>query len=196
MKRFMILAAAGAIASGAALSQGSSSTTSSGSSSQPSTAAAGASSSTVSKSDTKLITDLAQANMAEVQVGKMAMEKSQSDQVKQFAQKMVDDHGSALSELKAMAQSKGVKMPDDVGAEHKATETALKPLSGNTFDAQFMKRVGVEDHERTVKLLQKVQQEAQDPELKAMAGRMLPTVEHHLKMAQQTKASVDSNAKK
>jgi putative membrane protein len=148
----------------------------------------------MSKADAKMLSDLAEANIAEIQTGKLALEKGKNEQARSFAQKMIDEHTAALKELQTLAQSKGVKLPEDTDLHHKAIATALKPLNGDTFDSQYVKRVGVDDHERTVALLQKVQKGAQDPELKAMAGKMLPTVQQHLQMAQ--KLSTATAAKK
>ena len=64
----------------------------------------------------------------------------------------------------------------------KTKATALKALSGNLFDKEYAKRAGVGDHESTVKLLQKIQKDGKDSDLKALADKMLPTVEHHLDM--------------
>lgn len=137
------------------------------------------------RSDRKMLQDLAQGNMAEVDAGKMALEKSQNAEVKRFAQQMVDDHGKALGEIQALATAKNVMLPDGPGAMAKTKATALKALSGNLFDKEYAKRAGVGDHESTVKLLQKIQKDGKDSDLKALAGKMLPTVEHHLEMAKQ-----------
>jgi putative membrane protein len=137
------------------------------------------------RSDRKMLQDLAQGNMAEVDAGKMALEKSQNAEVKKFAQQMVDDHGSALAEVQALARAKNVTLPDGAGAMAKTKATALKALSGNLFDKEYAKRAGVGDHESTVKLLQKIQKDGKDADLKALAGKMLPTVEHHLQMAKE-----------
>ncbi|MDB5930484.1 MAG: hypothetical protein JWR60_2191 [Polaromonas sp.] len=147
---------------------------------------AGGKASMVSRDDSKMMADLTHANFAEIETGKMALEKSQNDQVKKFAQQMIDDHTAALKEMQTLAQSKGVTLPDGTDLQHKTMATALKAMTGDTFDAQYMKRVGVNDHQRTVQLLQKAQKNAKDPELKAMATKMLPTVQHHLQMAQQS----------
>ena len=146
----------------------------------------------VSRDDSKMMTDLAHANIAEIETGKMALEKSQNDAVKKFAQHMVDDHTAALGELQTLAQAKGVKLPEGTDMKHKAMAAALKVMSGNSFDNQYMKRAGVTDHQQTVALLQKTQKNAQDPELRAMATKMLPTVEAHLKMAEQGLTAVSA----
>ena len=139
----------------------------------------------VSRDDSKMMTDLAQANIAEIETGKLALEKSRNEQVKKFAQHMIDDHTSALKELQTLAQAKGVTLPDGTDLKHKTMATALKVMSGNSFDSQYMKRAGVGDHQQTIELLQKAQNNARDPDLKAMATKMLPTVREHLKMAQE-----------
>ena len=138
----------------------------------------------VSRDDSKIMTDLAHANIAEIETGKLALEKSQNEQVRKFAQHMIDEHMSALKELQTLAQAKGVTLPDGTDLKHKTMATALKVMSGNSFDTQYMKRAGVGDHQQTIELLQKAQKTAKDPELKAMAIKMLPTVREHLKMAQ------------
>ena len=139
----------------------------------------------VSRDDSKMMSDLAHANIAEIETGKLALEKSQSAPVKKFAQHMIDDHTSALKELQTLAQAKGVTLPDGTDLKHKTMATALKVMSGNTFDSQYMKRAGVGDHQATIELLEKAQKNAKDPDLKAMATKMLPTVREHLKMAQE-----------
>lgn len=137
------------------------------------------------RSDRKLLQDLAQGNMAEIDAGKMALEKSQNADVKKFAQQMVDEHTKALGEVQALATAKNVTLPDGAGPMAKTKATALKALSGNLFDKEYAKRAGVGDHDSTVKLLQKIQKDGKDSDLKALAGKMLPTVEHHLDMAKQ-----------
>lgn len=137
----------------------------------------------IDRADSRLIEDLAENNRAEIAAGKLALEKSQNAEVKKFAQQMIDDHSKALTEIQSLAQTKGIKLPDGTGVVNKTRETALKALSGETFDKQYSKRAGIGDHEKTVKLLQKIQKDARDPELKAMAAKMLPGVQEHLQMA-------------
>lgn len=66
-----------------------------------------------------MMVDLAEASIAQIQTGKLALEKGKSDKVKSFARHMVDDHTKALSELQTLAQSKGVKLPEDTDLPHK-----------------------------------------------------------------------------
>ena len=158
----------------------------------PAPAAKAEDASKLDRSDRKMLEELAQGNMAEIDAGKMALEKSQSAEVKKFAQQMVDEHGSSLADVQALARAKNVTLPDGPGAMAKTKAMALKALSGNLFDTEYAKRAGVGDHESTVKLLQKMQKDGKDSDLKALAGKMLPTVEHHLEMARELAASASS----
>jgi putative membrane protein len=137
----------------------------------------------ISKADQEMMEDIAHVNLAEIETGKLALDKSQNPEVKKFAQMMIDDHTTAMKELQTLAQSKGVNLPTETDIQHKTIATALKALSGNTFDNQYIARVGVGDHQRTHDLLQKTQKNAKDPDLKAYAQKTIQVVDHHLSMA-------------
>jgi putative membrane protein len=146
--------------------------------------------SSISKDDRDFMEDIAHANLAEVATGHMALEKSQNAQIKQFAQKMIDDHTKAEEELKQLADAKGVKLPTEPDMMHKTKATTLKPLSGETFDKQYIKHAGVGDHESTHKLLTKVQGKAKDADLKAYADKTIKAVDEHLSMAKSIEQSM------
>ena len=139
----------------------------------------------VSKADQKIMSNLAIANMAEIEAARMAQTKSQNDQVKTFAQQMIDDHTRAMSELQNLAQSKGVTLPTEIDRQNKAKASKLAALSGDQFDKAYMAQSGVADHKKTHALLTQAQKSAKDPELKALAAKLQPTVDQHLTAAQQ-----------
>jgi len=149
---------------------------------------------TLGKADRRALADMAMANMAEIEVGKLAQSKSQNPEVKTFAQQMIDDHGKALSEVRALAQSKDVILPTELDAMHKKTIDKLEKLSGDAFDPAYLKQAGVSEHKKTLAMLKKHQKSAKDPEVKALAGKMLPTVEQHLKAVQQIPAEKTGTA--
>jgi putative membrane protein len=138
---------------------------------------------TVNDADREFFEDIAHANLAEIETGKMALEKGQSKNVKTFAQKMIDDHTKAQSELETLAKRKGITLPTETDVQHKGIATALGALSGNAFDSQYTARVGVGDHQRTHDLLTKVGRNAKDPDLKAYATKTIKAVDQHLSMA-------------
>jgi len=143
----------------------------------------------ISKTDQKLLTDLAMANMAEIETGKLALQKSQSDRVKSFAQQMVDDHTKGLDEVRKVAQSRNVTLPTTLDAKHKALGARLEKLSGDKFDRSYMEQAGVQSHREAHKLVTKGES-AQDSEVKALAARLQPTIHQHLANAEQLNAAL------
>jgi predicted outer membrane protein len=173
--------------SGSSGSSGMSGSSSSGASAGGAAAsgtAAAAGKSSLSKADEKILMDMAHANIAEVEAGKIAQSKSKNDQVKSFAQQMIDDHGKALTEVQQLAQQKGVTLPTEPDAKHKAMAKKLEAMSGEAFDKAYMKNAGVADHKTVHSMLMRDETRAKDPDVKALATKMAPVVEQHLKSAQ------------
>jgi putative membrane protein len=149
----------------------------------------------LAKADQKMVNDMAVANMAEVAAGKMAVGKTQNADVKTFAQKMIDDHSKALNDVTTLAQSKGVTLPTDVDPPHKAMAAKLDKLSGDAFDKAYMADAGVSDHTKVHAKLKDFEAKAKDADVKALAAKMLPTVEEHLKMAKDMHGAKSAKAK-
>jgi len=150
------------------------------------TAAGGAK---LSAADQKAIKDMAMADMAEVETAKLALSKSQNAEVKAFAQQMVDDHGQALQKVQSVAQARGVTLPTEPDAKHKAMAAKLEKLSGDAFDKQYMANAGVKDHTEVHAKLVADAKKIKDPDVKALADQHLPVVEQHLKAAKQMPAA-------
>jgi putative membrane protein len=129
--------------------------------------------------------------MAEVQLGQLAQQQALSDQVKQFAQRMVADHGKANDELGQLAGAKGVQVPAEPGRDQRKAMDKLRKLSGAEFDRGYMKHM-VEDHKKDVSDFRKQARTGNDAELKAFAAKHLPTLEEHLRMAQKLHNDVKS----
>lgn len=142
----------------------------------------------LSSGDESMLKDIAQANVAEVDAGRLALDKSSTPAVKQFAQMMVDDHSKGLEDTRALAATKSVQLPDGPDTRHKAVMLEFKTLSGGLFERRYVKQAGVGDHEATEKLLKKTQASAKDADLKALATKMLPVVHGHLQQARQLAA--------
>jgi len=127
--------------------------------------------------------------MAEVELGTLAKEKASSADVKQFADRMVTDHGKANDELKQWAQQKKVTLPTAIDAKHKATHDRLGKLSGDAFDKAYIQAM-LADHRHDVAAFTREAASGKDPDLKAWAAKTLATLQDHLKMAQDTAAKV------
>lgn len=140
--------------------------------------------------DRKFVEKAASGGMAEVKLGKLAVEKGTSPTVKEFGQKMVDDHGKAGDELKALATRKKLPMPSDVNSEQKATYDKLAKLSGPAFDKAYIDAM-VKDHDEDVKEFKQATTTAGiDPDVKAWAQKTLTVIEEHDHMAHQDKSAI------
>jgi putative membrane protein len=139
--------------------------------------------------DSTFMMKAAQGGMAEVELGKMAVQKASSDRVKQFGQQMVDDHSRANDELKSLAAGKGMTLPGAVDAKDKATIRRLEGLQGEAFDRAYMEDM-VNDHQADIAEFQREADHGSDPEVKAWAAKTLPTLQHHLQMAQDVWSAV------
>lgn len=152
---------------------------------QNSTAGQTASSAGLSSGDEKALKDMAQANINEIAAAKIALNKAQSSDVKAFAQQMVDDHGDALTKVQTVAQQKGVALPTEPDAKHKAMAAELEKQSGDAFDKMYMENAGTKDHKMVLSTLQSDSSKIKDPDVKALADAHTPVVEKHLKAAEQ-----------
>lgn len=126
----------------------------------------------------------AQANMAEIALGRLATQKSQNPEVKRFVQRLIADHTQANTALKPLASKKNITLPPDVKPEQKATYDRLAKLSGAEFDREFMALM-VTNHQKSEAAYQAESTNGADPELKAFAAKLLPTIEEHLRMSQE-----------
>lgn len=138
----------------------------------------------LSKSDQNIMREMAMSNLAEIETGKIALNQSKNDQVRNFAQKMIDDHQQSQKELEQLAQAKGVTLPTEPDKKHQAAAKKLSALEGDKFDKQYLKQGGLSDHRNTHRLLQRAQTRATDPDIKALAAKMEPIVNQHLTLAQ------------
>jgi putative membrane protein len=137
----------------------------------------------------RFMTSAAEGGMAEVEMGRIAVQNASDEKVKQFGQRMVDDHTKANDELKEIAARKNVTLPDGPNASQKATRDRLSKLHGAAFDRAYMQDM-VKDHKEDVAEFQRASNRETDPDVKAFASKTLPTLQDHLKMAQETEGGL------
>jgi putative membrane protein len=100
----------------------------------------------------RFVEQAAIANMAEIQLGDLALQRAKHSEVKQFARMMVTDHTKALAELRTAAQSASVTLPADLDDKHHDIYQRLSSLQGSEFDHEYMKAM-VGGHEDAADLL-------------------------------------------
>lgn len=135
--------------------------------------------SSLGSDDTDFVKKAAKGNLAEVELGHLALKKASSPGVKQFANRMIKDHTKANQELSALAASKGVEVPKSVSLGEDVSMAHLKMVSGKSFDDAYIKLM-VKDHKEDVADFQKAAEYSQDPDVKKFAAKTLPTLQSHL----------------
>jgi putative membrane protein len=143
----------------------------------------------LSANDRNFVTTAAEDGHAEVELGKLAQQNGSSPAVKQFGQRMIDDHTKAGKELETIATKLGMTPPKEPGSKQQADIKKFSKLTGEKFDREYADHM-VKDHEKAVALFEKQAKNGDAAELKAFASKTLPTLQEHLKMAR------DLNAKK
>jgi putative membrane protein len=132
--------------------------------------------------DQQFMLEAARGGVAEVELGRLAAQRAASEAVRQFAQRMVTDHGTANGELMQLAQRRGVMLPRDVDPAHRATMDRLTAMSGPAFDQAYMAEM-MRDHQLDATLFTREAREGQDPEVRAWATKTLTTVQEHQRLA-------------
>lgn len=151
---------------------------------------AAAASAKLGSSDRKLMEKLGQGDSSEVELAKIVKPNTEHAGVKDFAQKMIDDHSKAFSELDKIADAEKAPLKSGMDAEHKKFAAKLaKEKHGLPYDRTYIDEM-VKDHKKDKSDVEKAIKEIKDPTLKHWAENELKTVEEHLKLAEELHAKV------
>jgi putative membrane protein len=137
-----------------------------------------------SATDRMFVKSAMQGGMAEVQLGQLTLQKSNNDQVKQFAQRMIDDHTKLNEDMKPVAHQLGVDVPDQVSKKDRNVINKLQGLSGAAYDQAYIKDM-VKDHKGDLSEFQAEASSGQDQTVKDAAAQGSKVIAQHLQMAQQ-----------
>jgi len=133
--------------------------------------------------DSSFVAKASVANKKEVETSTVAESKATNAEVKAFAKHMVADHTQAMGEMNELVAKKGITLSNDDKDVTSAVEKLNKENAGADFDKAYMSMM-VSDHKKTVKLFEKEAKSGEDADFKALAEKLLPTLQGHLKMAQ------------
>lgn len=139
--------------------------------------------------DQAFVTQAAQGGMAEVELGDVAHTQGSSDMVKQFGQRMAEDHVKAGAALASAANAAGLTIPTSPSATQKAMEERMKGMRGARFDKAYANAM-IKDHRDTVALFEREAKTGSNEKVKAFAQETLPTLNDHLKMAEDLKSGL------
>jgi putative membrane protein len=136
----------------------------------------------VPSGDSSFIKEAADQSTGEVEMARLGADKAASNDVKRFAQKMVDDHTKTNGELTSLAGTKSVAITEK-SDKHRKMNDKLADKAGVDFDKAFMKQM-VSDHQKVVREFEHEAKSGQDPDVRAWAEKTLPTLREHLQEAE------------
>jgi putative membrane protein len=137
---------------------------------------------TLQNTDRTFITNASEGNLAEVELGKLAVMKSGTESVRAFGQMMATEHQTALDELTGIADDKNADIMTTLNAKHEQMKQKLSAMTGYAFDTAYI-HSQVKDHEATVALFQTEIANGADQDIKAYASKYLPHIQMHLHKA-------------
>ncbi|KIO52015.1 DUF4142 domain-containing protein [Flavobacterium hibernum] len=142
------------------------------------------------KDDSEYLVDIAEVNLAEIEIGKLAQQKSTNPEVKKFGKMLVDEHTKSAGEVSALATSKNFTLPTSLTEDGQEEYKKLNEKSGLDFDKKFADMM-IDGHEKAIEELQKATKDAKDQDIKLWASNNIAPLTAHLEHAKLLKQELD-----
>jgi putative membrane protein len=133
----------------------------------------------------------AEGDLSEIEMARIALQKSSNKDVRDYANMMQSDHTRALEDLTDLMKDKNVSQPGRVPPDVQKDIDIMNGLSGPEFDREFINRM-VEDHKKTIEMFQERAAVVQDRDVKKYAEDLLPKLEMHLEKGQRLQSKLFS----
>ena len=141
--------------------------------------------------DSDYLVAAAEVDMKEIELGKLAQQKSTNKDIQALGKMMVDQHMKASADTKALAGKKNVTLPSSLTEKGKEAYEDLNDKTGHDFDKAYADMM-VDGHEKTIEKMEKASEKAEDADIRMWAANMLPVLRTHLEHAKMTKEKVDA----
>lgn len=139
---------------------------------------------TGSMQDKAFVRSALEGGMAEVEMGQLAAQKGSSDDVKQFGQKMVNDHTQLGDQMKQVAHQLDMSPPKGLSKKDRAEVAKLQGLSGDQFDNAYIDAM-LKDHKKDLSDFRQEADNTQNPTVKQAAQQGAQVIDQHLQLIQQ-----------
>jgi putative membrane protein len=146
-----------------------------------------------SQNDRKFVRSALEGGIVELELGLIAVQRADSADVKQFGQKMIEDHTKMGDQMRDIARAEGISAPSATTAKGKALESKLKALSGPSFDKAYIAAM-VKDHREDLNAFNREANNGNDTAIKDAASRYAQAIGEHLELAKQLARSLDVDA--
>lgn len=132
--------------------------------------------------DHEFIAEAVRYGLTEIELGRLGAALASDERVRELARSLVREHEKASRELVRLAKQKRLEIPTEVDPERRSVIDDLKGMGDDEFQRAYMKAV-VKDHQRSISVFLQESQTGRDEEVKEFAGKLLPVLTDHLKMA-------------
>ena len=143
----------------------------------------------VNTHDAKFAVDAMAGGITEVELGKLAQEKSANSQIKEFGAMMVADHNKANQELEALGQKLRIALPNAIDKDGQKIKDELSKKTGSEFDKAYVKDM-IADHKEDIKVFEDAEKNCKDSDLQPFAARTIITLRKHLDAIQKINDSM------
>lgn len=144
--------------------------------------------------DADFVAEAVASNMAEIQMAKLAQQRSSNPEVKKIAKMLEDDHSKVLAELKTIAQAKSITVPVEPKDEAMRKMENLREEEADDFDKKWLEEM--EDaHDKSINKFERRADNGEDAEIKAFAGKHLPHLKMHKEKIEQCQEKVKEQDK-
>ncbi len=133
----------------------------------------------LSEQDRDFILQARPMGIAEVKMSQMARDYAMRSEVRNFAERMIKDHGESNKQLMQILRKTDLDAPDEPDEEHQQLMDQLYELEGEEFDKEYV-RTQVKDHEHHLDLYEREARQGQDPDVKEFAKGCMPVLKQHL----------------
>jgi len=155
--------------------------------------AAGAQITQTAQDPQAFIKEAYQDNLTEIQLGQLAQQKGQGQEVKDFGQHLVQGHQALNQSLKQLADKKSIQPSDQLDAKHQRMVDECASLTGADFDKKFVGQQ-IKAHKKDISLYQQAAAKNSDEDVKTYAQSNIAALRQHLQMAQQQSGAIGEPA--
>jgi putative membrane protein len=142
--------------------------------------------------DMTFIRHAGSSNLMEIRLGQVAQSRASNSAVKQFGQRMVDDHTRLQNQLTAVVSATGVSFVPAMDASHQQQASRIERLSGAEFDRTYMQAM-IQGHQDDINQFQTQSQSARSTQVRNLASGSLPLLQQHLSLAVQVGSQVGAD---
>jgi putative membrane protein len=140
----------------------------------------------------QFITAAADANLGEIALGNLARQKGNNQAVKDFGERMVEDHSQLETKLQELAKAKGITLPSEAGSDVSNLEHQLSADSGAKFDQVYIQHM-LAGHKQAISDFENEIEHGQNPAFRSYAESALPVIQDHIRIAEDVAGKMQLN---